>query len=132
MSIEAISSNSSLIYQAQAASQTKETNTQSSSSTIGQAAVLDLSGTTASGSSAVSSTGQSSSGGSTGSSANSCPLGNRMCLGCGQCGKTTKTSSNSNSNSSNLFAQNNASEQTAQNALTAAAVNAYTSNSIIL
>jgi hypothetical protein len=131
MSIEAISSSSSLLYQAQAANQTQETNTQSSSSSIGQAAVLDLSGTANGSSSAVSGIGQSGSGGSSGSATNSCPLGNSMCLGCGQCGKTTTTGSASNSSASNLFAQDNASEQTTPNALTAMAVNAYTSNSVV-
>jgi hypothetical protein len=66
------------------------------------------------------------------SSSNSCPLGNAMCLGCGQCGKVS-TKNSSNSNSSTLFGQSNPTQTTGNSDyLTATAVNAYEMNSIIL
>lgn len=131
MSIAAVSGSNSVNYQTQAVQQTQQDKSQSgTSSSVGEAAVLELTGTSGSSASSVSSVSQSSGGGGTSSSSNSCPLGNTMCLGCGQCGKTTAKSS---SNANTLFSQSStAQKDTNTDYLTATAINAYEATSVTL
>lgn len=119
MSISAITGKSSFDYLAQSVQQNKQTERQSSSSSVGEAVVLELSGTAGPGATAQGSEG----GASTGSS--SCPLGSNVCMGCGSCGSTSKISAGSS------LTQSKADPQTSDNSnyLTTAAANAYEINS---
>lgn len=122
MSITAISNNSSSYCQTLQQIQDQTQDQTNNSSSIGPAAVLDITNNTSSGNN-IQATSTAQNGSGSASASSSCPLGNSTCLGCGQCGKVTaKTSAN----------QNNTSTKTNANAnyLTSFAINAYETNSV--
>lgn len=117
MEITAVQSTLSQVYTKQKA---KEQTTATSSSSIGEAAVLDLSSAQTSQTSGVSASGGAGGGGgASGSSA--CPRGNKQCVGCGQCGKTQGAAGQQAGGASSFFSTTG----TSTDYLTTQAINAY-------
>ncbi|SMC71891.1 hypothetical protein [Sporomusa malonica] len=120
MSVSSITGSSSFDYLTQSVQKSNQTETQYSSSSIGEAATLELSSTAAT--SAV------AQGSGAPTSSSSCPLGSNVCMGCGSCSKTSKTSESYSLTQSNTDTQESANT----NYLTTAATNAYEMNTKFL
>ncbi len=119
MNITAISNNTGSYYQTGQQTQTQPLDQTSSS--IGSAAVLDITNTSSGNS--IQATGTAQGGSGSASASSSCPLGNSSCLGCGQCGKlTAKPTTNQN----NINTQTSAND----NYLTSLAISAYETNDV--
>jgi ferredoxin len=120
-SIQSTTSLSALQQQQKAAEQTAA----SSASSIGQAAVLDLSGTAET--SQTNAVGGSGGGGGTDGSTE-CPNGNKECIGCGQCGKNVNGLQAQQSGAASFFATtgtNSVGTNNQTDYLTTQAINAY-------